>query len=284
MPEACPVYRPRKPHLTPHYQCVQDHFETLEQLWPERFEKHFGFWRPYLKEVMLRYLACGDLHAGFARLVCQGCGRNFLLAYSCKRRYFCPSCHQKRAVEFGEWLCGHVLKAVPHRHLVFSIPKLLRRFFLRDRKLLADLSACAWEALKTFLQAAVPEPGCCPGGIVATQTFRDLPHRYHPHLHVLATDGCFYMEYLPQEAKVLYQSKDGNEKKTCSALEWLAAMGTHVPDRYQQCVRYYGAYANSTRGQAAQTATGRPHPHRAGAADLFGTVSQELGTPDPEGL
>jgi len=239
MPEACPVYRPRKPHLTPHYQCVQDHFES-------------------------------------------------------KRRYFCPSCHlsacghaqadQKRAVEFGEWLCGHVLKAVPHRHLVFSIPKLLRRFFLRDRKLLADLSVCAWETLKTFLQAAVPEPGCCPGGIVATQTFRDLPHRYHPHLHVLATDGCFYMEYLPQEAKVLYQSKDGNEKKTCSALEWLAAMGTHVPDRYQQCVRYYGAYANSTRGQAAQTATGRPHPHRAGAADLFGTVSQELGTPNPEGL
>jgi hypothetical protein len=99
-------------------------------------------------------------------------------------------------VEFGEWLCGHVLKAVPHRHFVFSIPKLLRRFFLRDRKLLADLSLCAWEALKTLLQAAVPEPGCCPGGIVATQTFGDLPDRYHPHLHVLATDGCFSGERL----------------------------------------------------------------------------------------
>jgi len=49
MPEACPVHRPRKPHLTPHYRCVQDHFRTLEQVWPERFEKHFGFWRPYSK-------------------------------------------------------------------------------------------------------------------------------------------------------------------------------------------------------------------------------------------
>jgi hypothetical protein len=68
----------------------------------------------------------------------------------------------------------------------------IRRFFLPDRKLLADLSLCAWEALKTFLQAGVPEPGCCPGGIVATQTFGDLSHRYHPHLHVLATAGCFY--------------------------------------------------------------------------------------------
>lgn len=32
MPEGCPAYRPRKPHLTPHYQCLQDHFETLEQV------------------------------------------------------------------------------------------------------------------------------------------------------------------------------------------------------------------------------------------------------------
>ena len=48
---------------------------------------------------------------------------------------------------------------------------------------------------------------------------------------------------------LIYHSKDGKEKKTYSALEWLAAMGTHVPDRYQQCVRYYGAYANSTRGR-----------------------------------
>jgi hypothetical protein len=26
-------------------------------------------------------------------------------------------------VEFGEWLCLDVLKKVPHRHFIFSIPK-----------------------------------------------------------------------------------------------------------------------------------------------------------------
>jgi hypothetical protein len=51
------VCRNEMPHLTSHYPCVQDHFETIGQLYPERFEKHFGFWRPYLKEVMIRYLA-----------------------------------------------------------------------------------------------------------------------------------------------------------------------------------------------------------------------------------
>jgi ribosomal protein S27E len=73
---------------------------SLEMLWPERFEKRYGFWRPYLKDVMVRYLACGDFHEGFARIRCEKCGTERILAYSSKRRYLCPSCHQKRAVAF----------------------------------------------------------------------------------------------------------------------------------------------------------------------------------------
>ena len=80
MPEACPVYRPRKPHLTPFYQVYQ-----------ERFEKRYGFWRLYLKEVMVHYLECGDLSAGFARIRCDACGAERVLAFSCKERKFCPS-------------------------------------------------------------------------------------------------------------------------------------------------------------------------------------------------
>jgi hypothetical protein len=105
--------------------------------------------------------------------------------------HFCPSCHQKRVVEFGEWLCEEVLKEVPHRHFVFSIPKILRRYFLYDRKLLSDLSRCAWETLKEFFQNAVPEEGAVPGAVIAIHTFGDFLG-WHPHLHVLCTDGCFY--------------------------------------------------------------------------------------------
>ena len=36
------------------------------------------------------------------------------------------------------------------------------------------------------------------------------------------------MEYLPEQARVIYHSKDCNDKKTYDALEWVAAMGTHV--------------------------------------------------------
>ena len=101
------------------------------------------------------------------------------------------ACHQKRVVEFGEWLCQEVIKAVPHRHFIFSIPKILRRYFLYDRSLLSDLSCCGWESLKAFFQEAVPEQGAVPGAAVAIQSFGDFLG-FNAHLHVLASDGCFY--------------------------------------------------------------------------------------------
>ena len=58
------------------------------------------------------------------------------------------------------------------------------------------------------------------------------------------------MTYLEQERKVIYQSKDGEEQKIFDALEWLAAMCSHVPDRGEQIVRYYGHYSNVCRVNA----------------------------------
>jgi hypothetical protein len=67
-----------------------------------------------------------------------------------------------------------ILKKVPHRHFIFSIPKILRRYCLYDRKLLADLSRCAWESLKIFLQETIPENEPIPGAVIAMQTFGDF--------------------------------------------------------------------------------------------------------------
>jgi hypothetical protein len=94
-------------------------------------------------------------------------------------------------VEFGEWLCSHVLKNVPHRHVVFSIPKILRWDFLYDRDLLSDLSRCAWDSLKLFLRETMPKRNPIPGAVIAIQTFGDFLG-FNPHCHVLVTDGCFY--------------------------------------------------------------------------------------------
>ena len=102
-----------------------------------------------------------------------------------------PARHQKRMVEFGEWLCGNVVKAVPHRHVVFGIPKILRRHFLYNRKLLSGLSRCAWEAFNEYLQSASSSGQLRPAAVNAIQTFGDFLG-YNPHCHMLVADGGFH--------------------------------------------------------------------------------------------
>jgi hypothetical protein len=51
------------------------------------------------------------------------------------------------------------------------------------------------------------------------------------------------MTYISEESKVVYRSKDDKKEKIFNALEWLAAMCSHVPNRGEQIVRYYGYYS-----------------------------------------
>ncbi len=184
------VYQQRNPKTSAYYKCVENHFEALEQAWDYMYAPRLGFWRTYIMTVIYKYLDCGDFHMGFARVRCEDCGHEYLLAFSCKRRQFCPSCHQKRVVEYGEWLLTNVLKDVPHRQWVFSIPKRLRIYFLYDRKLLAKLSVCAWKVINTYLKSAVPHNDAVPGASIAVQTYGDFLN-FNPHLHAIVSDGCF---------------------------------------------------------------------------------------------
>jgi len=56
------------------------------------------------------------------------------------------------------------------------------------------------------------------------------------------------MTYLPEESRILYRSKDHRREKAFDALEWLAAMTSHIPDQREQMARYYGFYSNGSRG------------------------------------
>jgi hypothetical protein len=55
------------------------------------------------------------------------------------------------------------------------------------------------------------------------------------------------MQYLDQEGKVVYISKDSRASKRFPALEWLANLCSHIPNRGEQMVRYYGYYSNASR-------------------------------------
>lgn len=73
-----------------------------------------------------RYLECGILAYGFARVRCGECGHDTLIAYSCKGRGVCPSCTTRRMVETAAHLADHVIPRLPVRQWVLSVPKRLR--------------------------------------------------------------------------------------------------------------------------------------------------------------
>jgi len=64
-PAQARVYRPRRPRESPLYQLVDRHFDEFERVYPERFQKRYGFWRPVIADAAAKFLRCGDLrHEG----------------------------------------------------------------------------------------------------------------------------------------------------------------------------------------------------------------------------
>lgn len=61
------------------------------------------------------YLECGTLAHGFARAGCGDCGRDVLIAFSCKGRGVCPSCHARRMAELAAHLTDAVFPPLPLR-------------------------------------------------------------------------------------------------------------------------------------------------------------------------
>jgi pimeloyl-ACP methyl ester carboxylesterase len=64
----------------------------------------YAYFRSVIREVVERYLDCGNPRSGSARIRCPDCLSEHLLTFSCKTRGFCPSCHAKRVEEWVEWV------------------------------------------------------------------------------------------------------------------------------------------------------------------------------------
>ena len=77
------------------------------------------------------------------RCEASGCGHEYLVAFSCKARCFCPSrCqHAKRLALWTLWLEERLLaRDVPHRQVVLTIPMRLRAWCLYRRRLPGDIA------------------------------------------------------------------------------------------------------------------------------------------------
>ena len=70
-------YTPRNPRLSDYYRCVEDFFEELERVHEDRYQARLGYLRPEIRFIIFRYLDCGCLQNGFARVRCDDCGHEY---------------------------------------------------------------------------------------------------------------------------------------------------------------------------------------------------------------
>ena len=152
------VYRPRRPRASPLWQLVHHAWGNFVTRYETRQLRTHGPLRQDTVAVVNQFYRCGDLAAGFTRLQCPGCGHEKLLAFTCKTRHFCPSCHQRRVRALGDWIAHEVCFDVPHRQFVFTMPRPLRGIFRKRRKLLDHLFRVSIECLRDWMRIRLDLP------------------------------------------------------------------------------------------------------------------------------
>jgi hypothetical protein len=185
------AYRRREPEKTLLHQVVSRH---LESFLARATELADGRGLPRFVERELRaYLKCGLLEHGFVRVHCDACGKDALVAFSCKGRGFCPSCGGRRMAATAARLVDRVLPHVPMRQWVLSVPIRLRYQIAFDRDLCRRVRNIFVRAVLGFLrrrglEAGVrfPETGC----VTAVQRFGGALN-LNVHFHTLAFEGVY---------------------------------------------------------------------------------------------
>ena len=169
-----PAYVPRDPSHTVLYTVVTDHLETfLASLAADPDARGLP---AYVQREFYDYLQCGILAHGFLRLGCDTCKHEVILAFSCKRRGFCPSCAGRRMAQTAAHLVKRVIPWVPTRQWVVSVPIPLRYWMAASQ----DLTATVHTIIRTTIERyyvhqavthGIPRAKVQPGSVTFIQRF-----------------------------------------------------------------------------------------------------------------
>ena len=157
-------------------------------------------WARTIDEEFEAYLRCGILEHGLAQLACRRCGESLVVAFSCKKRGFCPSCLGRRMSDVAAHLVDEVLPEVPVRQWVCSLPWRLRYAMGYDRRLCSDVLAAFVSSLRRSLRhRAKRELGLrsVTDAQIGALTFiqrADSSLRLNVHFHTLVLDGVYIRE------------------------------------------------------------------------------------------
>ena len=194
-PDIATGYAPRRPEKTVLYQVVQQHVKTL--LSQAEASGSGGGYPTYVRREFERYLSCGQFSVGFARVKCEACSHQQLLAYSCKGRSVCPSCIARRMADTAAHLVTHVMPVAPYRQWTLSLPRKIRLLVIRNPKLLTRVLSLFLRAIFTYQRRRARKDGIIKPmtGAVTLLQFWGSILQLTPHAQYLARSSpCFHTE------------------------------------------------------------------------------------------
>jgi ribosomal protein S27E len=187
-----PGYAQHRPESTLLYQLVEQHYPAFREM-----RAMAGRSLPdYIEDEFDAYLKCGRLEEGFLRVRCEHCHAEKLVAFSCKKRGFCPSCGARRMAETAALLADEVLPERPLRQWVLSLPIALRFLLATDPDALTLVLGAAYRTISGYLlqmAGASPAPRGDTGAVTLIQRFGSALN-LNVHFHMIFLDGV----YLPE--------------------------------------------------------------------------------------
>jgi len=112
------IYRQRHPERNVFYRVMFRYFDEFVSEYESRFEKEYGYFRPIIKEIVDRYLDCGNPKCGFARIRCRGWAEMIRKVYEVDPMV-CPQCSGR--MKIISFLTDHVVvdRIIDHLKLTF---------------------------------------------------------------------------------------------------------------------------------------------------------------------
>lgn len=186
--DAEPGYERHRPEQTLFYQIIEQHYPDFRSAMEAQDRPLPG----YVQDEFEAFLQCGRLEHGFLRVRCEECKHEHLVAFSCKRRGFCPSCGARRMAESAALLVDDVFPREPIRQWVLSFPFQLRFLFASYPDLMGKVLGIVYRTLATHIihKAGFTKSTAHTGAVTLIQRFGSALN-LNVHFHMLYLDGVY---------------------------------------------------------------------------------------------
>ena len=192
--EPLPLYRPRDPQASDLWRLLDRHFATFQQVYDERFQAKYGFWRPVVERSrdglsQVRRSAPGLRPRPLPGLPSRDVRRLFLQAALHLPLLPPETGPADRHPRGRRGLFSRRAPASGPDHP--QTPAAAHP--LRSQAAGQALLAAPGRASRPKSAALLGRDDVLPGMVAAIQTYGELLH-WHPHIHALVTCGAFTPE------------------------------------------------------------------------------------------